>query len=136
MKGIRGTTRPGAKNNSIVQSTYLFPTLVEIAGGDPSKFRNLDGVSLVPTLRDNSTLERGKPIYGYRAYEDLYASVRHQDWKLLAYRSGIVKLYNIARDIKEENDLADAHPEKVKALLARLVQWEREMGVEKYSGVQ
>ena len=131
-----GITRAGTENDSIVQSTDIFPTLVQIAGGDPSEFTNLDGVSLVPTIRYNCILERGKPIYGYRAYEDLYASVRHQDWKLLAYRSGTVKLYNIARDIKEENDLAKAHPEKVKALLARLVKWEQEMGVDEYSGVQ
>jgi arylsulfatase A-like enzyme len=129
-------TQSDAKNNSVVQSTDLFPTLVEIAGGDPAQYKNLDGISLLRIIKDDSTLERGEPIYGYRAYEDLYASVRYQDWKLLAYRSGTVKLYNVATDIKEENDLAKSHPEKVKALLAKLVNWEQEMGVAKYSGVQ
>ncbi len=131
-----GITQPGAKNNSVVQSTDIFPTLVEIAGGDPARFRDLDGVSLLSTIKENSTLQQVEPIYGYRAYEDLYVSVRHQDWKLLAYRSGTVKLYNIAQDIKETKDLAKVYPEKVQALRAKLVAWEREMGVEKYSGVQ
>lgn len=131
-----GVTPPGAKNDSVVQSTDLFPTLVEIAGGDPSRFTDLDGVSLVSTIRENGVLEQGEPIFGYRAYEDLYASVRSDDWKLLAYRSGDVKLYNIAKDIKEENDLAQDYPDKVKRLRGQLVEWEREMGVEKYSGVQ
>ena len=125
-----------AKNNSIVQSTDLFPTLVEIAGGDPSEYKDLDGVSLLSTIKNNSTLKRGEPIYGYRAYQDLYASVRDGGWKLLAYRSGILKLYNIDKDIKEENDLAKVYPGKVKDLRAKLVEWEKEMGVEKYSGVQ
>ena len=93
-------------------------------------------MSLLSTIEKNSALQRPEPIFGYRAYEDLYASVRHQDWKLLAYRCGTVKLYNIAKDIKEGRNLAKSHPEKVKELTAKLMAWEREMGVEKYSGVQ
>ena len=131
-----GVTQPGAGNNSLVQSIDVFPTLIEIAGGDPARFRDLDGTSLLPTIQENSTLDRGEPIYGYRAYEDLYASVRDGDWKLLAYRSGGVRLYNIAKDIKEENELSEVYPEKVDALRAKLVEWEKEMGVEKYSGIQ
>ena len=39
-------------------------------------------------------------------------------------------------EIKEENDLTKVHPEKVKELLVKLVAWEKQMGVEQYSGVQ
>ena len=131
-----GVTKPGANNKSVVQSTDLFPTLVEIAGGDSTRYKDLDGISLISTIRNNSKLKRRKPIYGYRAYEDLYASVREGHWKLLAYRSGTVKLYNVARDIKEENNLAKTHPDKVEELTAKLVTWEKEMVVQKYSGVQ
>ncbi|MDF7824833.1 sulfatase [Pontiellaceae bacterium B12227] len=131
-----GVTKTGAVNNSIVQSTDLFPTLVEIAGGNPADFEDLDGVSLLKTIRNNSELKRGEPIYGFRAYEDLYASVRSNDWKLLAYRSGLLKLYNIAKDEGETNDLAASNPEKVAELKAKLIDWEKEMKVEKYSGVQ
>ena len=131
-----GVTQPGAKNNSIVQSTDLFPTLVEIAGGDAGQTNNLDGISLLSTIKENGVLKRPEPIYGYRAYEDLYASVREGSWKLLAYRSGIVKLYNIPQDIKEQNDLAQSFPEKVTELKAKLIKWEKEMNVVKYSGIQ
>jgi len=131
-----GVTEPNETNNSIVQSTDLFPTLIEIAGGDSSKFEDLDGVSLKTIIETNGKLERGEPIFGYRAYEDLYVSVREGDWKLLAYRSGTLKLYNIAEDIGEKNDVATAHPEKVAELKTKLINWEKEMGVEKYSGVQ
>lgn len=131
-----GITQAGAKNMSIVQSTDLFPTFVEIAGGDPEKYEDLDGISLLPLIRENSVLERGEPIYGYRAYEDLYVSVRSGDWKLLAYRSGTVKLYNISDDIGEERDLSESETEITQALLAQLIEWEKKMGVEEYSGVQ
>jgi len=131
-----GVAAAGVKNNSVIQTTDVFPTLVELTGADPVDFKDLDGTSLLTTIKNNSMLERGEPIFGYRAYEDLYASVREGDWKLLAYRSGMLKLYNVAQDITEEKDLAHIHPEKLKALRAKLITWEEEMGVEKYSGVQ
>lgn len=131
-----GVTKDGATNNSVVQTTDLFPTLVELAGGDPSKYQDLDGVSLLSTIKNNSVLKRNEPIYGYRAYEDLYGSAREGDWKLLVYRSGLMKLYNIADDIGEKTDLAQKNPKKVESLKTKFAQWERKMGVEKYSGVK
>ncbi|MEA2068306.1 MAG: sulfatase, partial [Verrucomicrobiota bacterium] len=80
-----GNSKAG-KNNSIVQSIDLFPTLIEIAGGNVAGFKDLDGISLVSAIRENSMLERSEPIYVYHAYVDLYASVRLGDWKLIAYR--------------------------------------------------
>jgi hypothetical protein len=127
------SARPAPRVKPSRPNIVLF---VEIAGGDPSKIRDLDGVSLVPTIKENGLLGRGEPIYGYRAYEDLYASVRLGDWKLLAYRSGTVKLYNITKDMKEKHDVAQAHPDEVKELREQLVKWENAMGVENYSGVQ
>ncbi len=131
-----GVTQSGAKNNSIVQSTDLFPTLVEIAGGDVREYDALDGISLLSTIRENTEMKRAEPIYGYRAYEDLYASVREGNWKLLAYRSGKIKLFNVAKDIKEQQDLAQTMPKKVVELKTKLMVWEKDMHVEKYSGVQ
>ncbi|WP_236624917.1 sulfatase-like hydrolase/transferase [Rhodopirellula sp. SWK7] len=130
-----GVSKP-TRNESLVQSTDLFPTMVEIAGGNPGDYENLDGVSLVSTIRENSVLDRGEPLIGYRAYEDLYVSVREGDWKLLAYRSGKVSLYNIPDDEREEHDLAASHPEIVHALTRKLIVWEVQMGVQEYSGVQ
>ena len=131
-----GVTEHSTSNHSITQTTDIFPTLVEIAGGDPADFENLDGVSLLTTIKDNSTLERDKPIYGYRAYEDLYVSVRQGPWKLLGYRSGKLCLYNVEEDRSEQHDLAEENPDKVQQLLKELRVWEKEMGVEEFSGVQ
>lgn len=131
----QGVTKPNSINNSVVQSTDLFPTLIEIAGGDVSKYKDLDGVSLLATIKKNDYLKR-EPIYGYRAYEDLYVSVRKNEWKLLAYRSGKLELFDISKDIKEQNDLSKSHPKKVKELVQKLIKWEKEMEVESYSGIK
>lgn len=130
-----GITKPNTINNSIVQSTDLFPTLVELVGGKVSNYKDIDGISLLPVIKENKTLQRDA-IFGYRAYEDLYASVRSDNWKLLAYRSGKMELYNLTEDIKEQVNLVDENPAKVKELVLKLVKWEKEMGVEKYSGIK
>lgn len=131
-----GVTKPNSVNNSVVQSTDLFPTLIEIAGGDVSKYKDLDGVSLLSTIKKNDHLKRKEPIYGYRAYEDLYTSVRQDDWKLLAYRSGKLELFNISKDRKEQNEVSKSNPKKVKELVQKLIKWEKKMGVESYSGIK
>ena len=57
--------------------------------------------------------KRRKPFYGYRAYEDVYASVRHGDWKLLAYRSGRLDLFNIVNDKEKQHELSATQPKQV-----------------------
>lgn len=130
-----GVIEPGA-NDSLVQSLDIFPTLVEIAGGDPEDYIELDGVSLVDIFMGQEQLERGEPIFGYRSYENLYAFVREREWKLLAYRSGELELYNIAEDVAETTNLVDRYPAILESLKAKFIAWEREMGVEEYSGLQ
>tara|TARA_R110002049_G_scaffold285698_4_gene467012 strand:- start:157708 stop:159108 length:1401 start_codon:yes stop_codon:yes gene_type:complete len=129
-----GVVPAGCTNDSVVQTTDLFPTLVEIAGGFPSSFNDLDGVSLLPILKSNLNLDPDRTIFGYRAYEDQYVSVREGEWKLIGYRSGRLSLYNVEQDRSELRDLAASHPAKVKTLVEKLTRWETEMGVEQYSG--
>ena len=131
-----GVTTGGTQNDSVVQTTDIFPTLVEIAGGNPADYDDLDGVSLLSTIKDDRTLDRGEPIYGYRAYEDLYISVREGNWKLLGYRSGKLELYHVVQDRSEQKNLADKQPQRVQRMLTQLRAFEVEMGVEQYSGFQ
>lgn len=128
--------RNASKNDSVVQSTDLFPTLLEIAGENLDAYDDFDGVSLFPILSGKQSLNRLEPIYGYRAYENLYATVRDGDWKLIAYRDGPLKLFNIAKDISETTNLAADQPERTADLAAKLAAWEKKMGVEKYSGLR
>lgn len=129
--GVTSTQRV----SEVVQSTDLFPTLVELAGGDVGSYKDLDGTSLLPIIKEGKQLEP-RTIFGYRAYEDLYLSARKGDWKLLAYRSGETQLYNIKQDIAETTDLAGENKDLVNSLVEEIVKWEKEMEVEEYSGLQ
>lgn len=132
-----GVTEQNSRTDVPVQSTDLFPTFVDIAGGNSDSYKNLDGVSLMPVIRGTTqTLERTLPIIGYRAYEDQYASVRKDAWNLLAYRSGKRSLYNVVSDISEEMDVSDSHPEIVRKLTESLIAWEKDTNVFQYSGLQ
>ena len=119
-----------------VQTTDLFPTLVELAGGAPSDFRDLDGVSLLSLIRGGEPPKRETPLIGYRAYEDLYASVRRDNWKLLAYRSGKTCLYDIETDMSEVHDVAAENSEIVASMKDDLIAWEQRMNVAQYSAFQ
>lgn len=131
-----GVTSPGAENASPVNLNDILPTLVELAGDQPGDYPDLDGVSLLETIRTNESLDRGGPIFGYRAYEDLYASVRDGDWKLLAYRSGRTALHRLSDDVEEANDLSADYPEVADVLRRQLIDWEVSMGLEEYSGAR
>ncbi|MEM6690127.1 MAG: sulfatase-like hydrolase/transferase, partial [Planctomycetota bacterium] len=128
-----GVTSEGSKTKSIVQTTDLFPTFVEMGGGVPRS--DLDGVSLVSTIKTNEDLARGRPVFGYRAYEDLYGSVRDGRWKLLVYRSGRLDLFDVESDRYETNECGQENPDIVDQLVSKLSSWEEEVGVEDYSGL-
>lgn len=129
-----GVTSP-QRVSEVVQSTDLFPTLVDLAGGKVATYENLDGVSLLPVIKEKNSLAT-RTIFGYRAYEDLYVSARKGDWKLLAYRSGTTQLYNIKDDKSETTNLANERQDIVKSLVSEIIEWEKEMNVEEYSGMQ
>ncbi|MCP5112214.1 MAG: sulfatase-like hydrolase/transferase, partial [bacterium] len=51
-----GTVKPGSASDVPVISTDLFPTFLEIAGGDLARHSLLDGMSLMPLLSGDKSL--------------------------------------------------------------------------------
>ena len=46
------------------------------------------------------------------------------DWKLIEdLEDGSLRLFNVAEDIGEQNDLAKAHPERMHAMVEKLHEW-------------
>lgn len=86
----------------------------------------VEGISLTPIF-NGSKIKRGKPIFweheGNRA-------VRDGNWKLVAKNvKGPWELYNIPADRTEMNNLAEKHPDRVKAMAAQYEDWAKERGV-------
>ena len=127
---------PGAANQSTpVVSNDIFPTIADLAGGDPDKWAPLDGVSLKPLLAGDGRIER-EALFLERHYEDQYAAVVAGDWKLVAYWSGMRELYNLSDDPGEDRDIASRHPDRVRKLSELLADWRADGGLQPEPGTR
>jgi len=126
-----GVVEPGSVSNVPVVCEDLFPTVLSIADVDiPSDYQaKVDGRDITPILRMTGDFDADRPLYWHYPHVwgasgpgiAPYSAVRQGDWKLIYfYADRRYELYNLAKDISEERNLADAQPEIVKRLADRL----------------
>jgi arylsulfatase A-like enzyme len=101
----------------------MFPTLLAMAGLKMPETRPLDGKNIWPALRDN-TVSPVESYYWAWRNED---AIRTADWKLHRFFDHN-ELYDIRTDIGETKNVADAYPDVVKALTAKLNTWADSLG--------
>ncbi len=124
-----GVTEPGSVSDVQICSIDLFPTLAAAAGAEVE--HEIDGLDLKPVLQGGE-LERDALFWHYPHYSNQGGipggAVRVGDFKLFErYEDGRVHLYNLKEDIGEQHDIAEAHPEKVAEMRARLHAWYKEV---------
>ena len=111
-----GVTTPGSRSGRTVSLVDVFPTLLELTGFDA--LDDLDGVSLVPLLKDPeapwgraalSTYERGNN------------AVRSERYRYIRYHDGSEELYDHDNDPGEWTNLAN-DPEHA-AAKSELAEW-------------
>jgi arylsulfatase A-like enzyme len=129
-----GVTKPGTTTSTPVQSVDVYPTVLEIAGVEDAAGHERDGASLVPLLQGKGIAARSL-YWHYPHYHPggatPYGAVRSGDWKMIQfYESGHVELYNLASDLAEQQDLANAIPEKANALAKELAEWRTRVGAQ------
>lgn len=125
--------KPGTVSDVPVCSIDIFPTILDAADIKPPADRPIDGLSLVPHLRSAvaTQLDRNELLWHFPHYRHApgpYSILRQGDWKLIHFYEGPQELYNLEKDLSEQNNLAETMPEKVKALEKRLMQRLGEMG--------
>jgi arylsulfatase A-like enzyme len=132
-----GVTRAGGVCSRAVSSIDFYPTILGMAGlsGDSEHNANLDGLSLVPLLRDPTAgLKRDTLHWHYPHYYPTtspVSSIRRGHWKLLEYlEDERVELYDLNKDIGEQNNLAKAMPEKAAELRQHLGAWRKDMNAQ------
>lgn len=115
--------------------TDVLPTLLELAGiplpaASPDHYRP-SGASLLPYLRGE--VDRVHAADESIGFESLGAQALFQgDWKLQRMGSpydGRWRLFNLREDPTESHDLAQAHPERMRQLLAEVETYNRANGV-------
>ena len=123
----------GTISDARVVSLDFFPTFAELAGAGDALPDDLEGGSLVPVLHGGGD---GEVI---RAREELVfhfaqpsgqpesrpsSSIYLENYKLLKfYDTGDLQLFDIAQDLREQEDLAGRMPERVEELHQRLTNY-------------
>lgn len=120
--------RPGRACHVPICSVDLFPTLLELAGVDLPKDYEMDGVSLVPLLRETGTPAREALFWHYPHYSNQgvqpAGAVRAGDLKLIEfYEDEHTELYNLKTDMGEAHDLAATQPAIATRLRQQLAAW-------------
>jgi arylsulfatase A-like enzyme len=105
----------------VIQLDFL-PTALAAAGVETQPEWKLEGVDLAPFLTGENDQPPHDALYWKLGQQ---MAVRQGDWKLVRYDPQVdgergqpreLRLYNLADDIGEAQDLKDSHPEKAAAL--------------------
>ena len=113
-----GQIAPGSITDQVSAFWDVFPTVAEIAGVEDMP-TIVDGISFLPTLLGNSKNQEDHEYLYWEFHEKGgRQAVRMGDWKGVKY--GVLEnpdtpmeLYNLSKDIAEENNIAAEQPEIV-----------------------
>jgi len=115
-----GKIKPGTTSDLMSAQYDVMPTLCELTGTTASQ--PLDGISFLPTLLGNDDAQKKHDAFYWEFPEHGgQQAVTKGDWKIVKQNmrkdaNAQWELYNLADDPKEANNLAAAHPDKVKEL--------------------
>ncbi len=126
-----GVVEPGSVSDEPVIGIDFYPTFLEAAGLDRPEGYELDGVSLMPLLHDAAArLDREAMFWHFPGYPNSpwrtspVSVIRAGPYKLMKfYEHDRLELYDLARDVGEQHDLAEREPATRDALHARLQRW-------------
>jgi arylsulfatase A-like enzyme len=110
----------GTKSDAVLAGFDLFPTFSDIAGLSKGIPDNFDGTSAKTVLLENKPFPSADRdlFFGYEP--KLGTALRRGDWKLIM-KDGEVELYNLAKDPKEETDVA-AENEQIVASMRQAIE--------------
>ena len=114
----KGHLPAGKVYDKPVISLDILPTAVAAAGGRVSA--NVEGVDLIPHLSGQKAGSPHHALY-WRYYKQ--SAIRMGDWKLARHDEYGTRLFNLASDPGEQNDLSAHNPDKVKELQAAWDKW-------------
>ncbi|MHC4585019.1 MAG: sulfatase [Planctomycetota bacterium] len=128
--------KPGALCNKPTSNIDFYPTFLQLAGSNADRSHHLDGVSILPLLK-NPKAELGRDtFYWHYPLEKPHflgghsaGAIRKGNFKLIEFfDTGKVELYNLANDISEQHNLAANLPDKATELQKLLAKWRNEVG--------
>jgi arylsulfatase A-like enzyme len=99
----------------------VLPTVLAAANIQPKPEWKLEGADLVPHLKGEAKAPPHDALY-WRFGQMM--ALRQGDWKLVKYDATPTKLYNLAKDLGESQDLSAANPDRVSAMEETWRKWD------------
>ena len=115
---------PGSVSDQHCLTMDWSVTMLELAGAQPASGYDWDGVSLLPVLRDASSVFE-RPMF-WRMNHRGQRAMRTGRWKYLRV-DGHDYLFDISRDARERANLAKAEPERLERMRAAWETWNASM---------
>lgn len=128
-----GQLKPGTYDQPVI-SLDVFATALALAGGKPPTDRPIDGVNLMPYLRDGKAGAPHDVLFWRTGGRGGDTAVRMGNEKLVVRRNNAPELYDLAQDIGEQKDLAAAKPGSVVKLKEALDAWHAQLVDPLWSG--
>jgi arylsulfatase A-like enzyme len=116
--------KPGGVSAQQCMTMDWSATMLDAAGTGAAPGYPLDGVSLLPVLRDAGTGFR-RPLH-WRMNHRGQRALRDGDWKYLQVE-GIEYLFNIPADERERANLAHREPKRLEAMRSAWLEWHNTM---------
>jgi arylsulfatase A len=130
-----GVIKAGAVCDTPVCSVDFFNTLKEIAKVPGEVDPSVDGISIVPLLKQSATIQRDALYWHYPHYSNQGGkpggAIRMGDFKLIEnYEDGSLELYNLKTDISEQHNLTEEMATKALEMEGKLDLWRRAVGAQ------
>ncbi len=114
-----GKIKPGTTTGHISAFWDVMPTFADLTGTKAAD--NTDGISFLPTLLGKSNQQQHEYLYWEFHEQGGRIAVTKGDWKAIWLNVSdsektTVELYNLSKDIHEDNNVAEQYPEIISEL--------------------
>jgi len=125
-----GRIKAGVVSDHLWYFPDVMPTLAELAETEPPD--NIDGISIIPTLLGKQAAGRKQKNHKYLYWEYRgQTAVRMGNWKVVSPgKNKPFELYDLNKDISEQNNIADEHPD----ILAKMKAYAKQAHTENIPG--
>ena len=115
---------PGQKSDSAIHHFDIFSTIASAARTKSSNENELDGVNLLPYIKNEKSSEPHKTLF-WRSGN--HQSVLHENWKyIISKKENFRWLFDTSVDPLEKNNLIESHPEEARLIEELLVKFNSE----------
>jgi len=119
-----GRIKAGWTSDELIVGMDILPTVMDIVGLDIPKQRKFDGIIIKNHLLNQTNMPDRQVFFGHEPR--FGTAMRDGHWKMLT-KGDVIELYDLSKDIKEINNIADKYPKRTKEMKVAIEKWKLEV---------